>query len=285
MDVPEGCPHAGILRGPRYDVWMASIVTLTSDFGTSDGYVGAMKGVILSRAPDARIVDIAHDIPAFHVEAGAYCLRQAAPYFPDGSIHVVVVDPGVGTGRKTLIVDDGRCLYVGPDNGILSLAVPTPRAVHAIETPAFMRTSVSTTFHGRDIFAAAAGHLAAGGRVADAGPSVPLTPLRAAMFTSCERDDTGALRAPVIYVDRFGNLITSCPGSALTPRVRIVVGDHEIHGLCRTFGEAPRGQLLAYIGSADTLEIAVREDSAASVLGLGAGAELTIWPDTEESKP
>jgi S-adenosyl-L-methionine hydrolase (adenosine-forming) len=254
-----------------------SIVTLTTDFGTSDGYVGAMKGVILSRASHARIVDIAHDLPRFDVAAAAYCLRQAAPYFPDGTIHVAVVDPGVGTGRKAVIADDGRSLFVAPDNGILELAVPAPRAAHAIEAPAFLRGEISSTFHGRDVFAAAAGFLAAGGRAADAGPEVSLSPLPARAGVALVREEGGALRTPVVYVDRFGNLITSCPGAVVPASARIRVGEQVvIEGLRRTFADVARGELVAYIGSADTLEIAVREDSAASVLGLGAGAEVVI---------
>lgn len=256
-----------------------SIVTLTTDFGTSDGYVGAMKGVILSRAPDTRIVDIAHDVRAFDVAAGAYCLRQAAPYFPRGTIHVIVVDPGVGTGRKAVIADDGHSLYVAPDNGVLTLAVTGSAKVHAIESADFMRTTVSSTFHGRDVFAAAAGYLAAGARAADAGPAVTLSPL---LSTGSQaviwHDDTGALHANILHVDRFGNLITGCPGHAVTAQARIQVGSRMIEGLRRTFGDAAPGELLAYIGSADTLEIAVREDSAARVLGLGPGAEVVIWP-------
>jgi hypothetical protein len=237
-----------------------------------------MKGVILSRASDACVVDIAHDLPRFDIAAGAYCLRQAAPYFPDGTIHMAVIDPGVGTGRRAVIADDGRCLYVAPDNGILTLAVPAPRAVHAIEALAFMRDDVSSTFHGRDVFAAAAGYLAAGGRMADAGPAVSLRSLPVRIPTELVREDGGVLRAPVVYVDRFGNLITSCPAAAVPPGASIQVGDQVILGLCRTFADVSTGELVAYIGSADTVEIAVREDSAASVLGLSAGAEIVIEP-------
>ena len=254
-----------------------TIVTLTTDFGTSDGYVGAMKGVILSRAAGARIVDIAHHIAHHDVAAGAFCLRQAAAYFPEGTIHVAVVDPGVGTERQPVIVDDGRHLFVGPDNGLFSLVAPAPRAAHAIEAPAFRLPRVSATFHGRDVFAAAAGALAAGMPPDAAGPAVTLRGRLDLAREAVSSAPAGARRtATVIHVDAFGNLITDCPGHALPPAPRVRVAGREIEGLSRTFGDVASGMLVAYVGSADTLEIAVREDSAARILGVGRGATLAI---------
>lgn len=245
-----------------------AIVTLTTDFGTVDGYVGAVKGVILSRAPAAQLVDITHDIPQFDIAAGAYCLRQMASYFPEGTIHLGIVDPSVGSARKAIIVDDGRCLYVGPDNGLFALAVPKPKAVYSIESPAFMRSEVSPTFHGRDVFGPAAGVLAAGGRAADAGPQVALTPL-AVPKGVFEHDDRPS--AIIIHVDAFGNLITDRPGSEVPPGARIEVGGWVIPRLSRTFAEVPRGEVLAYVDSAGFVAIGVREGSAHDRLGVAIG--------------
>lgn len=245
-----------------------AIVTLTTDFGTVDGYVGAVKGAILSRAPGAQLVDITHDIPQFDIAAGAYCLRQMAPYFPEGTIHVAIVDPGVGTGRNAIIVDDGRCLFIGPDNGLFALAAPKPRAVYAIESPQFMRGEVAPTFHGRDIFGPTAGVLAAGGRPQDAGPRVALTPL-AVPKGVFEHDDKTS--ATIIHVDAFGNLITDRPGVEVPPGARIEVGGWVIPRLSRTFGEVPRGEVLAYVDSSGFVAIGVREGSAHDRLGVAIG--------------
>lgn len=253
-------------------------MTLTTDFGTGDGYVGAMKGVILQRAPEARIMDLAHDIEPHNVAAGAYCLCQAAPYFPEGTIHVAVIDPGVGTPlRKPVIIDSGRHLFVGPDNGLFSLAVPNPRAVYAIESPTFTRPEVSATFHGRDIFAAAAGALAAGVPAQHAGPVVSLR----GRLTLGAPSSEGAMPAgmtlgTVVYIDHFGNLITDVSSADLPLNPRFRVGERVIERLSGTYGDVSTGELVAYIGSADTLEIGVREDSAARILGLDRGAHIEI---------
>ena len=254
-----------------------SLVTLTTDFGTGDGYVGAMKGVILSRAPAAQIVDIAHDIERHDIAAGAYCLVQAAPHFPGGTIHVAVVDPGVGTLRKPVIVDDGRHLYVGPDNGLFALVAPAPKAVYAIEAAAFRLPTVSSTFHGRDVFAAAAAALASGVPAAQAGPQVELRGRLLLGEASAARAHSTDMRiARVIYVDHFGNLITDTTPEDLPPSPRFRIGERVIDGLSTTFGDVAAGELLAYIGSGNTLEIAVREERAARILGLGRGAQIEI---------
>jgi S-adenosylmethionine hydrolase len=255
-----------------------SIVTLTTDFGTGDGYVGAMKGVILQRAPEARIVDIAHDIEPHDIAAGAYCLCQAAPYFPDGTIHVAVIDPGVGTSlRKPVIIDSGRNFFVGPDNGLFSLVVSNPRAVYAIESPTFMRPEVSSTFHGRDIFAAAAAALAAGVPARQAGAAVTL---RGRLTLGTPRNHAempeGMILGTVVYIDHFGNLITDVGRADLPANPKFRVGDRVIETLSATYGDVAAGALVAYIGSADTLEIGVREDNAARMLGLSRGAHIEI---------
>jgi hypothetical protein len=256
----------------RYSCPVA-IVTLTSDFGTADGYVGAMKGVVLARAPRAMLVDITHDIPRHDVPAAAFALAQAAPHFPPGAIHVAVVDPDVGGDRRAVVVDAGEQLFVGPDNGVFSLVAPAPRAVFEIRARAFRRDSVSNTFHGRDLFAAAAGALARGAPPWAAGPAVSLSPAVAVRgWTSTP----GRVEGEVIHVDVFGNLITNLPASALPPEPQVCVAGRVLSGVGRSYSSVARGQLVAYIGSAETLEIGVREGSAAGRLGVGRGAVVHV---------
>src|SRR4029079_14508596 len=208
------------------------IVTLTTDFGAGDGYAGAMKGVVLSIAPSAQLVDSTHGVPPMDVAAGAVALAQAAALFPPGTIHIAVVDPGVGGTRADILIESGGSLFVGPDNGVLSLAaaaprpgsrVPTavvrlalgagaPRRVYRIESSMFRRDPVSPTFHGLDVFAPTAGRLAAGATAADAGPSIDaIVELGAPPL----HKQGGVVEGQVIHVDSFGNLITSLPAEVL----------------------------------------------------------------------
>jgi len=251
-----------------------ALVTLTTDFGLADGYVGAMKGVILSCAPSAQVIDIAHNVPRHDITAGAFALAQAAPHFPDRTIHVAVVDPGVGGQRQAVIVDDGRQTFVGPDNGLFSLVAPTPRAVYAITEPQFRRDAPSTTFHGRDIFALAAGRLAAGARPEQAGPEVKLE----GCLTLPRSADhpPGALIATVVHIDAFGNLITDVGADELPAQPSFLVAGRVIGAVSSTFESVNRGDLVAYIGSGNTLEIAVREGSAANKLDVQRGAIIKV---------
>jgi S-adenosyl-L-methionine hydrolase (adenosine-forming) len=243
----------------------APCITLTTDFATADGYVGAMKGVLASRAPGVPIVDITHAIGPQDVAAGAFALAQAAPHFPAGTVHVAVVDPGVGGRRHAVIVRGDRHLFVGPDNGLLALVAPGAPRAHAIESAAFRRETVSATFHGRDVFAPAAAALAMGARPEDAGPVIEL-----------EGALAGAAADAVIHVDHFGNLITAIPGErVLAAGAHVRVG-HRTIPLVTTYGDVDPGELLAYIGSAGTLEIAVREGSAAERLAAGRGTRVSV---------
>lgn len=252
-----------------------AVVTLTTDFGTQDGYVGAMKGVILSLVPDAQIVDITHDVPPQDVAAAAFALAQAAPYFPDGTVHVVVVDPGVGGPRRGVVVDDGRHRFVGPDNGVFALAVPMPLGAYEITAPGFRRGQVSATFHGRDVFAPAAGRLLAGERPEAAGPPVVL---EGRLATAPVRVTMGGRRmiGHIVHVDRFGNCITDIPASRLPERARVRAGRFTVGAIARTYSDVARGRPLAYVGSAGTLELAVREGSAARRYGLRRGMAVTV---------
>jgi S-adenosylmethionine hydrolase len=238
-----------------------AIVTLTTDFGDVDGYAGAMKGVILSGAPSAVVVDISHAIRRHDVVAAAHVLASAAPYFPPGSIHVAVVDPGVGGARKGVVVAAGEQLFVGPDNGIFSLVAPRPQAVH--EITAFRHPQVSSTFHGRDVFAVAAAHLAAGAALDQAGPPVVL---RGALPRLADGHH-------VVHVDVYGNLITDIPGHAARG---VRVAGRAIDRLSQTYESVAAGELLAYVGSRGTIEIAVREGSAAELLQAARGTPVEV---------
>jgi len=260
-----------------------AIVTLLSDFGTRDGYAGAMKGVVLTRAPAALVVDLTHDIPPRDVRTGARALREATATFPAGSIHVGVVDPGVGTARRGLLLRDrGRC-FVGPDNGLLSLAVGEGAEGWVLDRPELFAAEVSPTFHGRDVFASVAGHLAAGLEPARCG-----TPIRSwehlALPAPLLLGD--ALVGRVIHIDGFGNLITNLRrevalaaaarwGMAGAP-LRVRLADRDLGPPRATFGEVEPGAWVAYWGSGGELEIAVRDGDAAASLEAPLAMEVEL---------
>lgn len=253
-----------------------AIITLTTDFGTRDGYVGAMKGVVLSIAPQATLVDLTHGVPAQDVIAGAVSLSQAAPYFPPGTIHVAVVDPGVGGARADLLVEAEGRFFIGPDNGVLSLAARGPRRIYEIRSEAFRREPVSPTFHGRDVFAPAAARLAAGAPPAEAGP------LRDAMVeigAAQLRQRGGVVEGEVVYVDGFGNLLTSVPADLIPDGAAVEIDGLEGRFepvLARTFSDVETGVLVAYIGSGGHLEIARRDGSAAARIGAERGTKVRV---------
>jgi S-adenosylmethionine hydrolase len=253
-----------------------AIVTFTTDFGFSDGYVGAMKGVVLSHAPGATLVDITHGIAAQDVIGGAMALAQAAPLFPRGTIHVAVIDPGVGGARAELVVEADGSFFVGPDNGVLSLAAAAPRRIYRIDAAGFRREPVSPTFHGRDVFAPTAGRLAAGQPASDAGPALDaLVELDAPLVRRVGDRVEGA----VTHVDGFGNLLTSLAAELVPAGAQIeVVGRegtfHPVIG--KTFTDVAPGALVAYIGSSGLLEIGLRDGSAASMTGAGRGSPVRL---------
>lgn len=243
-----------------------SIVTFTTDFGGADGYVGAMKGVVVSRSRGASVVDICHSIARHDIAAGAFALAQAAPYFPPGTIHVAVVDPGVGGARADVIAVANNQLFVGPDNGLLSLAAARPDAVFAIESSAFRRTPVSPTFHGRDVFAAAAGLLAAGAPPEDAGRSLGVL----STLAGAHGDVAGA--TTVLHVDHFGNVITSLKAAAIPANTTQILANAGENGATfawgKTYADVDAGAFVALVGSLGLVELAVREGSAAAKLGV-----------------
>jgi S-adenosylmethionine hydrolase len=258
-----------------------TLVTLTTDFGLADGYVGAMKGMILSLAPNAQVVDIAHDIGRHDIAAGAFTLASAAPNFPAKTIHVAVIDPGVGSERAPVVVDNGREWFVGPDNGLLSLVASSPRSVYRISAPGFVREGASPTFHGRDIFAVAAGRLAAGATPAEVGPVCELTGCLTLPQASDNKTADG-LYGTVIHIDGFGNLITDLDPDQLPANPQFLVAGRVIGDLSATFSSVERGRLLAYVGSGNTLEIAVREGDAAVNLDVERGAIIKVLAGATE---
>jgi S-adenosylmethionine hydrolase len=244
------------------------IVTLTSDFGLADGYVASMKAVILAGCPDALVVDITHKVPPGDVMRGALILEATVPYFPAGTIHLAVVDPGVGSSRKGIALSSGGRYFVGPDNGLFSPFLDAPgAAAYALPEPG---PGVSATFHGRDIFAPAAAELVCGADIASLGEPLE-NPVRLEWPTAeVTADET---RGEIIYIDRFGNCVTSIRAGDLETNVSYTVKatGRDIGPLLKYYAEVPPGEALALINSMGRLEIAVNGGSAAEALGVGLG--------------
>jgi S-adenosylmethionine hydrolase len=274
------------------------IVTLTTDFGTADGYVGTMKGVILSVVPSAQLVDISHEIRPQDVRQTAYVLYTAYPFFPPHTVHLVVVDPGVGSSRRPVALRTPSGTFVGPDNSVFSYVMAREPAVALVELadPRYRLPQVSHTFHGRDIFAPAAAHLASGVPIGALGPPVS-DPV---IFPSPRLEISPAgIVGEVLHADHFGNVITSIgllvwseqdlllepafgeSGDGQHVHFRaggatVVVAGQEIAGVHRTYVDVATGEALALVGSEGHLEIAVREGSAARSLGLRLGDQVVL---------
>ncbi len=256
------------------------IITLTTDFGLADPYVGQVKGVLLSLCPQARLVDLSHHIPPQDLRVAAVVLSSSVVHFPGDAIHLAVVDPGVGTSRRAIVVRaDGRT-YVAPDNGLLSGIIRSAGKVRcrAIANQEYLSPRISPTFHGRDVFAWAAGHLAAGLDPSELGPSVK-DPLVLDWPPPVLKN--GSIKGRVLFADRFGNLVTDIPARLIlenpatgAPEIRI--GDKVLKGLHLTYAEAEPGRLLALIGSFDHLEIARNLGRADEEPGLCPGAEVEV---------
>jgi S-adenosyl-L-methionine hydrolase (adenosine-forming) len=246
-----------------------TIITLATDFGSTDSYVAEMKGALLSGAPSAVLVDVSHGIWPGDIRSAAHILGRTWSRFPRGTIHLVVVDPGVGSSRAALAFSaHGHC-FVGPDNGVF-----TP-VLHDAEIEAVVLStpeSASATFHGRDLFAPAAAALASGASLRSLGDPFAGIPKRLA-YTQPHHEGKTVV-GEVIYVDRFGSLITNLTSELVPPYARVEVEDLDLGPLKRTFDDVPTGGLLAYVGSGGTIEIAVRNGSAARRLGIGVGGRV-----------
>ncbi len=260
---------------------MPSCITLLTDFGLRDGFVGVMKGVILGLAPDARLVDISHTISPQNVREGAIIFNRAAPYFPEGTIHVCVVDPGVGTARRPIAARLGAQRFVGPDNGLLTLFYRRaqrenwPIEIVHLDQPRYWRPEISNVFHGRDIFAPVAAHLARGVPLASLGS--PLADPVLLPLALPERTPDG-LRGEIAHVDHFGNLATNIRAEDLAglDGVAVRAGGAEVRGLSRTFGDRAPGELVALIGSSGDLVLAVVNGSAAQRLDAKVGDPVEV---------
>ena len=257
----------------------SGIITLLTDFGTRDAYVGIMKGVALGICPAARLVDLTHDVPPQAVQLGALLLRSAVEYFPAGTVHLAVVDPGVGGSRAPVLVETERGVLVGPDNGLLAPAAAALRirAVRRLARDEFFRDPVSDTFHGRDVFAPVAAHLAAGTPPEAFGPELAeLAPLDLPE----PRLADGAVHGEVVYVDRFGNLITNIPAASLTAfparSLSVRIAGMTLSPLAPAYAAVAPGEPVALVGSWRTLEVAVRDGNAAAQLQAGIATRVTV---------
>jgi S-adenosyl-L-methionine hydrolase (adenosine-forming) len=260
-----------------------SLVTLTTDFGTSDYYVAAMKAVMLSVNDRIRMVDITHEVKAQDLLGAAWILKHSAYLFPPGTVHVAVVDPGVGTDRRPVAFRHRGQYFVGPDNGMFALVTDNEpvECVELLNKEYWFTSSASSTFHGRDIFAAVAAHLSAGVELHVLGPVV--TGLQVSHWAIPSSDKHG-IQGWVVHIDRFGNLMTNIPASLVTEfcsndELRIYIGTQILRGLVHTYGSVPEGDAAALIGSSGTLEIAVNKGNAAELLGVYQGAAISVIRD------
>jgi len=269
------------------------IITLTTDFGLADSYVGTIKGVILGIAPDARIIDITHDISPQNTHQAAYIVQTFPGYFPPGTIHMVIIDPTVGSDRRAIAFGTPETIFVAPDNGVLTYVWraalerwgPEECRVVELAAPRFWLPRVSSTFHGRDIFAPVVAHLARGAALESLGPRLPQ--LLEADLEQPADGRTGGIVGRIIHVDHFGNCITN-----ITPRhleqygmgeqIVVHIIDQRIAGLSQTFSDVSVGALAALIGSTDHLELAVRNGSAAQTLGVGIGDIVRVYSASAE---
>jgi S-adenosyl-L-methionine hydrolase (adenosine-forming) len=257
------------------------VLTLTTDFGTSGHYVAAMKGVILSICPEARIVDVCHDVRPFEIAEAAYLIAQVYRTFPKDTVHVVVVDPGVGTSRRPILMEAAGQRFVAPDNGALAMIYSREKAkVRLISNEKLFRKPVSRTFHGRDIFAPVAARIAGGLAPARVGRRIE-DYLRPA-FEKPKLTGDGAWTGYVLHIDRFGNVVTNFQAADFPDLdrlgFRMTLGQCEVAAMARNYAERGPGELFVIEGSSGYLEISVGQASAAAQIGchVGAVAELTV---------
>jgi S-adenosylmethionine hydrolase len=257
-----------------------SIITLLTDFGERDFFVGAMKGVVLSINRDAIMVDISHDIPPQGLHEAAFVLKGAYRHFPPGTIHLAVVDPGVGGVRRPILVDAGDHLFVGPDNGIFTWVFRDRICkVFELTEPKYFRAQVSDTFHGRDVFAAVCGHLSLdvrnvenfGSRIEDP-VSIPFPEPSVG---------SGCIEGEVAHIDRFGNIVSNIPaemirGSVKSEEASITIGGQVLKGISRSYSQKEPGDLLAVIGGAGLLEVSINMGNAVEVLNVRNGDSVVV---------
>jgi S-adenosylmethionine hydrolase len=257
----------------------APVITLTTDFGLRDPFVGIMKGVILGICREVQVVDLTHEVAPHDVLEGALALESAWRFFPPGSVHLAVVDPGVGSGRRALAIEAGGHYFVGPDNGLFTFALVADRwSAVSVEAPGYRLPEVSRTFHGRDIFAPAAAHLALGVPLRHLGPQIR-DPIRLALPRSRRAGDE--IVGEVIGSDRFGNLLTSVTAEgvgqlAACGDVVVELAGRELGALAGSYQAGAPGIPRAIMGSGGRLEVFVRNASARAVLGVGPGTPVKV---------
>ena len=276
------------------------VITLLTDFGEVDAFVGIMKGVILDIAPQAQLVDLSHLITPQDIKQAAYVLMTTTPFFPAGTVHLIVVDPGVGSARRPIAVETSNAYFVAPDNGVLSYVLAQEENYRVVElaNPLYRLPDPSSTFHGRDIFSPAAAHLAAGVHFDELGPPLERPIL---LDPPCLRVGSDQIEAEVLNVDHFGNLRTSViflkwvddatlelnplfsqqtesePARRFSAaKAQIEIGELKIDGISTTFSDVPLGQPLAYVGSEGGLEIAINQGNAAREFGVKSGAIVSL---------
>jgi len=253
------------------------ILTLTTDFGLSDHYVGAMKGVILGICPQAQLVDISHQASPFAIEEGAYLVAQAYRSFPKKTVHVVVVDPGVGSARRPILMEAAGQYFVAPDNGVLAMIYAREKhKIRLISNQRYFRHPVSRTFHGRDVFAPVAAHLAAGVAPARMGKSIAdyLRPPFEKPLPTGPRTWVGR----ILKIDHFGNVITNFHGDEFPGVEKLAIGRAKVRVVRQSYAESPPGELFVIVGSAGYWEVSLNQGSAAEKIGCASGeaVELTV---------
>lgn len=259
-----------------------SLITFTSDFGTRDQYVGAVKGVLLSTHPEAEVIDLSHEIPSHDILAGAFTVVGSCPEFPSGTVHLVVVDPGVGSGRRAIVASTERHLYVAPDNGVLSLLMERESVsrVVAVEAEHYYRRPVSSTFHARDIFAPVAAYLSKGVDILKFGPEI--SDYKRLVLPSQKRLEDGSTEGFILHIDKFGNATTSFTPDDLekagsdSPRASFRIGEKLVEDRVESYAEGADRDVFFLTGSSGYLEIASFKQSAARALNLRRGMKIQL---------
>jgi S-adenosyl-L-methionine hydrolase (adenosine-forming) len=261
------------------------LITLLTDFGAADHYAAAMKGVMRGICPAAEFIDISHEVAPYALAEAAYTLSQAWQYFPKGTIHLIVVDPGVGGARRPVLAKSAGHYFVAPDNGVLSMVIPTEAtsglacSVRELTNPKYFRPSLSQTFHGRDLFAPVAAHLANRVPAARFGRTI-VDWVRLEGLLPC-RDANGAWQGIVLKADRFGNLITNLPSDLIENSGKgwnLRIGNRILATLATSYSEGEPGKLFVIVGSSGYLEISANQRSAAVVTGATSGTRITLRP-------
>lgn len=253
------------------------LITLLTDFGLKDHFAGVLKGVIASIAPETRVIDISHEVEPYGVTQAQFLLSQSWPYFPQGTIHLAIVDPGVGGARRPIFVEAYGHRFVGPDNGVFGDLMTAPTAkVRMIANSGLFLPDVSATFHGRDVFAPVCAHLSLGVAASSVGPLIRDAVRRTA--GQAVQTSATAWTGEIIHVDRFGNLITNLSLNCITAKGHFVlkVASYELRDQAASYSDILRGQAAVVAGSSGFLEIAANQDSAARLLGLGVGARTEL---------